>query len=76
MLKQPLQAHSFRQPHVTKVTCSRVDTLPSGPSSRFRQCSCAIAHAGEKCNPIIGTLRYLHQDITKNVFGNRVKTIY
>ena len=44
---------------MTKVTCSPVDALPSGPSSRFRQCSCATAHAGEKCNPIIGTLRYM-----------------
>ena len=44
---------------MTRVTCSPVDALPSGPSSRFRRCSCAIAHAGEKCNPIIGTLRYI-----------------
>ena len=55
----PWLAHSFRQSHVTKVTCSPVDALPSGPSSRFRRCSCAIAHAGEKRSPIIGSLRYL-----------------
>ena len=41
-----------------KVTCSPVDALPSGPSSKFRRFSCAISHAGEKCNPIIGTLHY------------------
>ena len=43
---------------MTKVTCSPVDALPSGPSSRFRRSSCAIAHAGEKRSPIIGSLRY------------------
>ena len=45
ILKWPLQVHSFRQPHVTIVTCSPINALPSGSSSRFRQCSCAIAHA-------------------------------
>ena len=41
-----LQAHCFRQPHV--ITCSPVDTLPSGPSSKFRQRFCATAHSGEE----------------------------
>ena len=45
---------------MTKGTCSPVDALPSGPSSRFRRCSYAIAHAGEKRSPIIGSLRYTH----------------
>ena len=49
-------ANAFRQPHVTKVTCSPVDALPSGLSSKFRQCSYVTAHGGEKCSPIIGSL--------------------
>ena len=57
MLKWPLQARCFRQPYVTKVTCSPVDALPSGPSLKFRRCSYATAHMGEKRNPIIGSLR-------------------
>ena len=45
---------------MTKVTCSPVDALPSGPSSRLRRCSCVTAHVGEKRSPIIGSLRYVY----------------
>ena len=48
MLKWPVQSHSFRQPPVTEITCSPVNTLPSGWSSKFRRCSCAAAYTGRK----------------------------
>ena len=53
ILKQSLLVHSFRQLHVTKVTCSLFDAIPLVQV----RISCAIAHMGEKYNLIDGILR-------------------
>ena len=56
-LKLPLQTYFDRQPPETLGTYSPGDPLPFGPSSKFRRCSYATAHAGENRMSIIGTLR-------------------
>ena len=67
----------FKQPQVTQVTCNPVDTLPSGPSSKFRQCSCATAHGGGKHSPIIGNLRYMAKRLSStNAKGNHPKHLH